>query len=159
MIHIDSKITIWDRFSIDEEHKEALMEFLKENPDITASDITQWASDNGIEGEHSTLTDTGEELTPAENKGASTIEVVEDALGGIVWENAPVVPTITEKDLERYEQIAADTKKEFLYNKHTGRWGWCNRDDGGVPTSTGFHSRLAALLDAIEPYLNAGEED
>jgi len=61
---------------------------------------------------------------------------------------------ILEEQLERYERIAADTKKECHYNKHTGYWFWCHRGDGMIPEATGFASRLEALLDAIEPYLN-----
>ena len=66
---------------------------------------------------------------------------------------------ILEEQLERYERIAADTKKECHYNKHTGYWFWCHRGDGMIPEATGFTSRLEALLDAIEPYLNPEEPE
>lgn len=86
MIHIDSKITIWDRFSLDDEHKEALQEFLQENPDTLASDISDWASELGIDGEHETLTDTGDEMTPDENGGEATVEI---SMGdATLWTNA-----------------------------------------------------------------------
>jgi hypothetical protein len=90
MIHIDSKITVWDRFSIADEHEESLLEFLHNNPMATASDILQWASDSGIDGEHSTLIETGAEMTPEENDGASTIEVIRDPQENLLWENAPI---------------------------------------------------------------------
>ena len=179
MIHIDSKITIWDRFSIDDEHKKELLKFINGAKAVTANDILDWINDNGYEAYgHETLVDTGEELTPAYNSGAATVEVLitrpnarvdtlwTNATGakdthGLIgeekpWKNAP--PMILEDTLERYEQIAADIKKEFLHDKHTGHWSWCDRGDGGVPRATGFPTRLAALLDAIEPYLDSDEE-
>ena len=76
MIHIDSKITIWDRFTIDDKHEPELMEFLSGNPGTSAQDIIVWAENQGIAGEHSTLIETGEELSPADNGGAATLEVM-----------------------------------------------------------------------------------
>ena len=78
-IHIDEKITIWDRFSIDEEHKESLLEFLKDNPTSDLSDVLEWADSQGIDGEHSTLLDTGEVMTVEENDGNCTLEITQDA--------------------------------------------------------------------------------
>jgi hypothetical protein len=76
MLNIDSKITIWDRFHLDEKSKDALMELLKERPTTTASDIFDWADENGYATcGYGTLADTGEEMSPAENKGESTLEV------------------------------------------------------------------------------------
>lgn len=101
MIHIDSKITIWDRFSIDDEHKEELMEFLRQNPDATANDIIDWASDNAIDGEHSTITDTGEPMTPDENDGQSTVEVIQSSPEGTqpLWDNTPAVKLAVPTDI------------------------------------------------------------
>ena len=58
--------------------------------------------------------------------------------------------------LERMEQIAADTKKAFAYDKHNGKWSWFDRDeaDNLAAHHTGFATRLSALTDAIEPYLD-----
>ena len=39
MIHIDQKFTIWERFSIEDENKEALESFLKENPKASGLEI------------------------------------------------------------------------------------------------------------------------
>jgi hypothetical protein len=77
MINIDSKITIWDRFCLEDECKDELMKFLKEMPAATAGDILEWANVSGFEpSDHETLTDTGEEMTPSENKGEATLEVL-----------------------------------------------------------------------------------
>ena len=61
------------------------------------------------------------------------------------------------EELERYERIAQDTKKEFSYDKHAGTWYWHDRDAGGVPEATGFPTRMEALIDAIGPYLEDEE--
>lgn len=58
--------------------------------------------------------------------------------------------------LEYLETLASETKKEFIYSKETGRWHWHNRgEDEWV--STGFTSRLDALMDAVGPYLEENE--
>jgi len=57
--------------------------------------------------------------------------------------------------LERLEQIAADTKKHFAYNKHTGMWSWVDRDERNnlEAYQDGFPTRFDALLDAVAPYI------
>jgi len=96
-IHIDSKITIWDRFSVDDEHKEELMEFLKQNPGASASDILEAMADQAYG--HTTLVDTGEELTPEGNGGEATVEVVmvgPTAYLDPIWTNKPKVVDFAE---------------------------------------------------------------
>jgi predicted alpha/beta superfamily hydrolase len=54
--------------------------------------------------------------------------------------------------LERMMLVSKDTKKEFSYNKHSGKWSWKNRDE---EESTGeFDSFFQALSDAVEPYFS-----
>lgn len=68
------------------------MAFLEANPDATASDIHSWASDEGIEGGHEDLNDTEEELTPDQNEGFSTLEVLVTSPSGVseaLHDNAP----------------------------------------------------------------------
>jgi hypothetical protein len=91
MIHIDSKITIWNRFSIDDEYKEELVEFLRQDPEATANDIIDWASDNGIDGEHSTILNPGITMTPDENDGLATAKIIQSSPEGTrpLWDNAP----------------------------------------------------------------------
>ena len=59
------------------------------------------------------------------------------------------------KQLERYMQIAQDTKKSFSYDKSDGTWAWYDRDeeDNIDAYHVGFSTFWEALLDAIEPYI------
>ena len=79
MIHIDAKITIWERFTIGDEHKEALKLFLKENPDATYLELYEWAADNDGDPETEYLEGTDEPMTTAENGGFSTLEILQDS--------------------------------------------------------------------------------
>jgi hypothetical protein len=58
--------------------------------------------------------------------------------------------------LERYMQIAEDTKKEFVYEKATGKWCWYNRSDpvSGRDCSRRFNTFWAAICDAVSPYVD-----
>ena len=52
--------------------------------------------------------------------------------------------------LERMMLVSEDTKKEFSYNKHSGKWSWKNK---GEDESNGeFDSFFKALQDAVDPY-------
>lgn len=64
---------------------------------------------------------------------------------------------MTKKDLielEKYERIVQDTKKNIFYDKHVGKWYWCDGDATEYNRDNGFDTRLDAVLDAIEPYLD-----
>lgn len=54
--------------------------------------------------------------------------------------------------LERYMQVAQDTKKEFVYSKSEGYWYWHDR---GTETelSEPFTTYWNALCDAVSPYI------
>jgi hypothetical protein len=57
--------------------------------------------------------------------------------------------------LEQMMLVSEDTKKEFSYNKHSGKWSWKNR---GEDESNGkFDSFFQALQDAVEPYFSEKE--
>lgn len=62
-------------------------------------------------------------------------------------------------EIEWAEKVAADTKKQFAYNKHTGEWSWFDSCDANYTENwhSGFPTRLAALMDAVEPYLSDDE--
>ncbi len=64
-------------------------------------------------------------------------------------------------DLERMMQIAEDIKKEFQYAKDTGNWFWVDRDevDNADAFQGPFDTFLAALEDAVEPYLRDEDEE
>lgn len=61
--------------------------------------------------------------------------------------------TIPVRHLEEMELAAADTKKEFHYNKYIGRWAWCNRGEVLSEEDFTFNTRMAALEDAVNPYM------
>lgn len=66
------------------------------------------------------------------------------------------------KFIENLELIANDTRKEFIYLKHEGKWYW--QDRGSVEDTNRhgpYDTRYLALADAVEPYLEGetGDED
>ena len=73
---IDYKTTVWERFEIEDEHKESLLKFLKENPETSAMEIYDWYCENGGDARWETLQDTSEEISIVENGGSSTIEIL-----------------------------------------------------------------------------------
>lgn len=75
MIHIDQKITVWERFSIGTENKEELMNFLKENPKATSLEIFDWAYSIGIDPVSELIEGTDELITYEENNMEPTLEI------------------------------------------------------------------------------------
>ena len=75
---IDYKTTVWERFEIEDEHKDSLLEFLKESPEASAMDIWNWYADNGGDPHCETLEGTSAEMSPEENDGCPTIEILCD---------------------------------------------------------------------------------
>jgi len=74
---IEYKITTWERFEIDDEHREALESFLKDNPIADAMDIFDWACDNNIDMPRiEKLDETDELMSPKENGGQATLEIL-----------------------------------------------------------------------------------
>jgi len=78
MIHIDQKMTVWERFSIEDEYKESLEAFLKESPDATSLEIYDWACDNGLDPHCETIEGTQELISTKENGGAPVLEIQQD---------------------------------------------------------------------------------
>lgn len=79
MIHIDQKFTIWERFSIEDEHLETLESFLKENPDASSLDIYDWAHEQGFSISRRRLEGTQESLDTLDNGGEATLEIIQHA--------------------------------------------------------------------------------
>jgi hypothetical protein len=77
MIHIDQKYTIWERFSIEDENKEALESFLKENPKASGLDIYDWAHEQGLDPHCEMLEGTQESLDILDNGGEATLEIIQ----------------------------------------------------------------------------------
>ena len=88
---VDYKITTWERFDIDDEHKDALMAFLKENPKATAMDIFDWSSELGVDPYVERIEGSDEEMTPKENDGYSTLEISTDDFKEVLFSNQIVV--------------------------------------------------------------------
>jgi hypothetical protein len=72
------KTTVWERFEVGDEHKESLLELLKENPKTSAMDIWNWYSDNGGDPHRETIEETYEDMSVEDNSGNYTIEIVCD---------------------------------------------------------------------------------
>jgi hypothetical protein len=84
---VDYKITTWERFDIDDEHKDALLAYLKENPKASAMEILDWAFDIGADPYVEKVEGSDEEMTPEENNGHSTIEVLASRWGEVLFRN------------------------------------------------------------------------
>ena len=82
---IDYKTTIWERFEIEDENKDLLLAFLKDNPEAGPSDIYVWYCENGGDPHCETIEGTSEEMSVEENGGSSTIEILLD--DKIIYEN------------------------------------------------------------------------
>jgi hypothetical protein len=78
MIHIDQKITTWERFEIDDEHKDALLEYIKENPSFTSLDLYDWAHEQGYDPHSEIIEGAEETLDPYENNNKPTIVILQD---------------------------------------------------------------------------------
>ena len=83
---IDFKTTVWERFEIEDENKELLLAFLKENPEASPSDIYDWYCGNGGDPQAETIEGSYEEMTPEENGGCYTIQILLDD-GEMIYQN------------------------------------------------------------------------
>lgn len=65
------------------------------------------------------------------------------------------------EELERRMQVFHDTGKVHGYSKHTGKWGWCDRDVMNDLDNwhDGFDTFWEAILDATDPYFEEDGED
>jgi hypothetical protein len=86
---IDYKTTVWERFEIEDQDKDLLLEFLKQNPEASAMDIYIWYCDNGGDPHCETIEGTSEEMSVEENGGSSTLEIVSETYDGneIIYQN------------------------------------------------------------------------
>ena len=73
---IDYKTTIWERFEIEDENKDLLLAFLKDNPEAGPSDIYVWYCQNGGDPQPEAIIETSEEMSVEDNGGSSTIEIL-----------------------------------------------------------------------------------
>jgi hypothetical protein len=84
---IDYKITTWERFEIEDEHKGALLAFLKENPQATGIDIYNWYCDIGGDPYVEAMSDTEHHVRPEENGGFATLEVFDNPNDDAIFSN------------------------------------------------------------------------
>lgn len=75
MIHIDQKITAWERLSLNDECKQDLLQFLKNNPFANSLDIYDWAHEQGYDPSSELLEGTQEVMSPEENDNQPTMEI------------------------------------------------------------------------------------
>ena len=75
MIKVDAKVTVWERFELDDEMKEPLEAFLKENPLADFLDIYHWAFDQGQQPDPEYVDGTTEYMDAEDNGGQSTLEI------------------------------------------------------------------------------------
>ena len=85
MIEISYKLTIWESFSIEDEHEEGLREFLKNNPNADGLQVHDWAWENGCDPYVERIEGTDELLDLKENGGQSTLEITND--NEIIFQN------------------------------------------------------------------------
>ena len=84
---IDFKTTVWERLEMEEEKKDSLLEFLKENPNATATDIYDWYSENGGDPYAIPIEGTSHDMLPEENSGYSTLEILSSDGNEIIYQN------------------------------------------------------------------------
>ena len=75
-MHVDFKITTWERVEVPKEHEEEILSKIKDGTITSANDMFDHLDDITCEK----LTDVDEQMTPQENGGCSTVEVWEDSL-------------------------------------------------------------------------------
>jgi hypothetical protein len=75
---IDYKISTWERFEIEDEHKDDLFSFLKDNPNANGIDIHNWYLGLGGNPYVETMSGTEDCMTPKNNGGFATLAIYED---------------------------------------------------------------------------------
>lgn len=82
-MHVDFKITIWERVEIPEEFEEEILEKIKDGTIASANDLFGYQPKDGkgyLDLDCEKLDDTSEQMTVEENGGCSVVEV---------WDNNP----------------------------------------------------------------------
>lgn len=91
-MHVDFKITVWERVDVPEQFKELVTEKLQDGTIQNANDLIELMSGDSCSSEQ--LVDTCEQLTPSENTHNATIELWDRVEGPenkdplkITWDN------------------------------------------------------------------------
>lgn len=80
-MHVDFKITTWERINIPEEKEEEVLNLIQSGEIVTGVDLADYLGDCDIEH----LMEVDEYMSPEENGGCSTIEAYNN--NKMVWEN------------------------------------------------------------------------
>lgn len=81
-MHIDFKITTWERVEVEEEFQEAVREAVKSGKINSADELFDFITELGGDPRCDKLDDVDEQMTPEENGGASTVEMFEEVGSG-----------------------------------------------------------------------------
>jgi hypothetical protein len=84
---IDYKLTVWERFEIEDEHKDALLAYLEENPQATGLNIYNWYCSIGGDPYVEPQEGTEDYLKPEENGGFATLEVYDNPNEDAIFTN------------------------------------------------------------------------
>jgi hypothetical protein len=84
-MHIDFKITTWERVEIPPEREEEILAKLKLGKIECSNDL--WDINPGIDLTYETLDDTSVQMTTKENLSAPTIEVFKERGSDPIWHN------------------------------------------------------------------------
>ena len=84
IMQVDFKITTWERVEIPQEYQDQVIEALKSGEVSTAEDLIQLLAEATYEG---VIAETDEQMTPEDNGGCSTIDVLDEE-GNTIWKNA-----------------------------------------------------------------------
>ena len=84
-MHVDFKITTWERVEIPEDNKAEVLEAIKSGKVSTANDIFDQFPNLDISCNK--MDDVDEQMSPEENGGSSTIEVFEEKGADDIWSN------------------------------------------------------------------------
>ena len=77
-MRVDFKVTAWESVTVQDEHKEEVLEKLRSGDIQTANDLIEFLDSQDSYNDYEILTETVDQLTPQQNNGFSTIEAVED---------------------------------------------------------------------------------
>jgi hypothetical protein len=82
-MHVDFKITTWERVEFDEEHNEAVKQAIIDGKIESANDLIDFLADRGDANfDCNKLDEVDEQMTVEDNGGCSTVEVWEQVESG-----------------------------------------------------------------------------
>lgn len=87
-MNVDFKVTTWERVSVPDELKDAVLEALNNGRIQTSNDLINFLDDRDSHGEYSIIAEVEEQMTPEENGGQATIEVEGESYDKPLWKNA-----------------------------------------------------------------------